>query len=460
MKLIGLTINKLYGYYNYNVDFNNDVTFIYGKNGCGKTTILNITEAIITGQLYKLFGYEFESISLKYTKTASKDTLGSIGIESKRDTLFVQFNDRNYDVKRIAVHEDMHSSESKRIEPNRAYFNKYTFLTEIKRTFNYVYLPLNRSCVLYNDDDDYDFDYFISHKYSRNRIAFKPDSNVEWGTRDAAMVQVETLIKYTHSRMASEIVQINDIFRNNILKSLLQVNKTYTGSLRKDIEQPLKIISNLKKTKDAYINLLKGLDIITKPEEVNYNEFFDCLINEFVSFKQKQHDGIPADLFVKYQELTKIKKLLTIAEKMESEKSKIRSPLEIFVTTMNKFINNSEDEKEINIDAFGAVYFTTKYSKDHISVQHLSSGEKQLITFFANLIFSVKSSTTGIFVVDEPELSLHLSWQKIFVAKTLEINKNIQLIFATHSPEIIGNRRDKTFKLEKQYVKVGTHTNG
>lgn len=66
----------------------------------------------------------------------------------------------------------------------------------------------------------------------------------------------------------------------------------------------------------------------------------------------------------------------------------------------------------------------------------------------------VKDKKSGIFVVDEPELSLHLSWQKIFIDKVLEVNKNIQLIFATHAPEIIGTRRNKMFKLEKKYTKV------
>lgn len=49
VKLVDLLIEGLYGCYNYNVKFNTDVTFLYGMNGCGKTTVLNITEAIITG---------------------------------------------------------------------------------------------------------------------------------------------------------------------------------------------------------------------------------------------------------------------------------------------------------------------------------------------------------------------------------------------------------------------------
>ena len=151
-------------------------------------------------------------------------------------------------------------------------------------------------------------------------------------------------------------------------------------------------------------------------------------------------------------EVIKIKKIVSLAEETEKQKANIRKPIEKFIETMNDFINSGEDEKEIKINPMGHVYFTTKYNKKPISIQYLSSGEKQLITFFANLIFKVKSSTSGIFVVDEPELSLHLSWQKIFVEKTLEINRNIQLIFATHAPEIIGKNRDKMFKLEKKYV--------
>ena len=132
-----------------------------------------------------------------------------------------------------------------------------------------------------------------------------------------------------------------------------------------------------------------------------------------------------------------------------------RNPIETFLTTINGFIGNNTDNKQIIIDKEGKIYFTTNYSKQKISIHYLSSGEKQLLIFFANLIFNVKSDKSGIFVVDEPELSLHLSWQRKFVDKALDINNNLQLIFATHAPEIIGNRRDKTFRLEKIFEQVG-----
>jgi len=95
VKLVSLEVRSLYGNFNYFVRFNPDVTFIYGTNGCGKTTILNITEAVITGQLYKLFNYQFEKITLKYTSDLNDTRDHCIDIASVESGLTVTFNQKN-----------------------------------------------------------------------------------------------------------------------------------------------------------------------------------------------------------------------------------------------------------------------------------------------------------------------------------------------------------------------------
>ena len=77
----------------------------------------------------------------------------------------------------------------------------------------------------------------------------------------------------------------------------------------------------------------------------------------------------------------------------------------------------------------------------------MSSGEKQIFIIFASLIFGLKNNKSGIYIIDEPEASLHLKWQREFVSSILEINPNIQLIFATHSPEIVGRYTNYMRKL-------------
>ncbi|OOQ93981.1 hypothetical protein BW898_17215 [Bacillus cereus] len=450
MKLVSLYVRNLYGYFDYDIDFNSDVTFIYGANGCGKTTILNITEAIITGQLYKLFYYDFRKIELLYASSTKNQENKTIRIIRSRNNLKISFNNKDYEIVKGSVHEGVRKNPQASREVFRYYFDHYDFLKMIKQTFNYVYLPLNRSSVLYEYEDDSNY-YMMRRLHS---ISSDDDDNNDFDNRDIAMMKIESLISFKFSRINSTITKFSDEFRNEILKSLLEVNRQYSfENLVHDILKQRNTVSELQKTKTAYIKILKELGLINKSEEEKYNNFFAEFIHEFSNFQTNESNGLPIDLVTKFQEISKIKNLVTIAEKMELRKSLARRPIEIFLSTMKEFIGDSEDGKEIIINQFGRIEFITKYSNKPISIQYLSSGEKQLVTFFANLIFSVKSSTSGIFVVDEPEISLHLSWQKKFVEKTLEINKNIQLIFATHSPEIIGRNRNKMYKLEKKYGK-------
>ena len=110
------------------------------------------------------------------------------------------------------------------------------------------------------------------------------------------------------------------------------------------------------------------------------------------------------------------------------------------------FFKNSGTHKRVMITNEGQVIFETRGDKLHL--KDLSSGEKQIIITFASLIFGLKGKGTGIFIVDEPEASLHLEWQNKFVPAILKTNKNIQLIFATHSPELIGEYRNKAVRLK------------
>lgn len=48
-----------------------------------------------------------------------------------------------------------------------------------------------------------------------------------------------------------------------------------------------------------------------------------------------------------------------------------------------------------------------------VRLSQLSSGEKQLLIIFSFLLFGLSSDEHGIYIIDEPEASLHLAWQKI-----------------------------------------------
>ena len=163
---------------------------------------------------------------------------------------------------------------------------------------------------------------------------------------------------------------------------------------------------------------------------------------------------LPADLLGAYIELIRISKLIKLHEKMNRSIEELKLPINKFLEYTNLFLNNAKDKKKLVVTPHGHLSFTTNYTGKEVSLEYLSSGEKQIVTLFANLIFKVKRDNFTIFIVDEPELSLHLSWQNKLVETIRKINDNMQIVFATHSPEIIGKYDEKVFELQKMYKPV------
>ena len=442
MKLQNLKINNLYHQYNYDVYFNNDITFLYGLNGCGKTTVLNITEAIITARIFDLFEYEFDSISLEYVDDDEIVNTIKVSFNVDNDNLNVFFDGSEFEIERIP---DDYREDSIRTNKTKYYFKKYNELIKIYNTFNYIYLPLNRtvntSNYMYADmEREYSYSFNAYH-----RIFSKKNLKMPSKLKDRALVDIEMLIYNKIAEMNSHLSQINNEFRNDILKTSLNIDKDF--SIEKLLESIRKSsVSSIEQLSKEYINMLKDLNIGN--DEINgYVEFFNDYIKLLKSSAEDTMDANFVNLILKYSEFIRISRLVKIAKETEAKKSEITERVQVFETLINEFFANGNADKQIKIDSLGRVGFITNGREDLISVQLLSSGERQLLIFFANLIFNVNKNEKCIFVVDEPELSLHLSWQKTFVDSAIKINPNIQMIFATHSPEFIGKHRNKMVRL-------------
>ncbi|MDE6011122.1 MAG: ATP-binding protein, partial [Prevotella sp.] len=67
----------------------------------------------------------------------------------------------------------------------------------------------------------------------------------------------------------------------------------------------------------------------------------------------------------------------------------------------------------------------------------LSSGEKQMLAILLTVL--VEDDQNYVLFMDEPEVSLHIEWQKQLIDMILELNPNVQIILTTHSPAVIMN---------------------
>lgn len=133
--------------------------------------------------------------------------------------------------------------------------------------------------------------------------------------------------------------------------------------------------------------------------------------------------------------LKRIEEVSRYAEKYQDEIESLDYPLNEITKIANQFFK--ESNKTVRIGANGIIQVFL--NSNQLETNNLSSGEIQLIVIIIHLVFCEYEKDQSIFVIDEPELSLHLSWQEKFVNAIREASPGTQFILATHSPAIISS---------------------
>lgn len=124
------------------------------------------------------------------------------------------------------------------------------------------------------------------------------------------------------------------------------------------------------------------------------------------------------------------------------------------IDLLRRIINNkfSYSYKEISFSKEKGFVFSTRYKSSSDSKKllptDLSSGEQHELVLLYELLFKVKPNS--LVLIDEPELSLHVGWQIQFLKDLQEIIQlaDLDILMATHSPDIIQDRWDLTVELK------------
>ena len=113
------------------------------------------------------------------------------------------------------------------------------------------------------------------------------------------------------------------------------------------------------------------------------------------------------------------------AQQMSQKKTRFQDIVdELFSDTGKKIIRTAN---ELQFTQIGEVLLPYR----------LSSGEKQILIILLTVL--VEDNLPYVLFMDEPEVSLHLEWQKRLVDLCLELNPTVQIILTTHSPAIVMN---------------------
>ena len=113
------------------------------------------------------------------------------------------------------------------------------------------------------------------------------------------------------------------------------------------------------------------------------------------------------------------------AQQLSQKKKRFQDIVdELFAETGKRIIRT---ENEIRFTQIG----------EQLLPYQLSSGEKQMLIILLTVL--VEDDQPYVLFMDEPEVSLHIEWQKRLIDLILELNPNVQIILTTHSPAVVMN---------------------
>jgi energy-coupling factor transporter ATP-binding protein EcfA2 len=209
-----------------------------------------------------------------------------------------------------------------------------------------------------------------------------------------------------------------------------------------------------------YLRVVEGLKSVSWPSEestqtpehalIQRIEALDVKIQQFSRFGL--HAGFPAEKFIAafkeathHNQVTILGILEPYLEGLEARLSALQELHDIistYVETLNSFFSN----KSLGLDIQRGITVTSRWGEP-IDANLLSSGERQLLLLLSNTILARKKSS--IFIIDEPELSLNVTWQRKLVSALLRCSHGggIQYILASHSLELITQYQERTTRL-------------
>lgn len=418
-----IQIRKLFGRFNYNISMNSTgVTIITGPNGFGKSTLLRTINALSSGDIGFFMKLDFFELIVLFDNGKS---------------LAIQKSNKSIRVDEVSI----------------PLFNEkqLAFLQRQPRT------QINNSTDWKNSDTlpDYEsvMNYFIEYRYSFGDIALKEKDRqalqkikkklelVKGWCGDVRFISDQRLIRTEQRQSGSskgqEVVDVIRELPKRLKSKISKVSEEYSRVANTlDGSYPKRLFAaqiGIKNQSDYELRLKEANEKFEKLRKYNLVDI--SIINE-----EKYNESYSTALKIYFDDF--------------AEKFKVFQDLISKLDLFTKIVNSRLTFKHLRITRENGFEIVDNDNPEKVlRLSQLSSGEKQEIVLFYELIFD--SGNNLFLLIDEPEISLHITWQKQFLNDLLEVSKLIQLraIVATHSPQIVSNHLDIQIDLGELYGK-------
>ena len=451
MNLKSIKVQGLFDLFNYTIELNQEdnLTIITGFNGYGKTTVLNIIYNLFSRRFFYFQKLVFSEITITFENGYRLDIKKLDDPNKKTESQKLRYKDRS-------------------ITEEQALNCKIPFYLYDKGNTNigtYEYTGA-KSEGIGNQIERYipfvhkiSTDLWIDQR--TDRILGIDDLLNEFSAR----IPSELLDNLkNHGLNNEQLLKVFDSFKVYLIKEQRLIKQStspqrlnereisYVSTIQEYAKELSLLIRNkqvesLRITQELDSSFLKR--VLGHPKisltEGEFTEKSNLLKNKYEKLKAFSLAATSLDIpsYKSNEDARMLAVYLNDSEKKTSVFDDLLNRIELFTDILNQ---KRFAFKSIQIDNSNGFVFRTDKNQV-LSLTDLSSGEQHEVVLLYELLFKVQPNT--LVLIDEPEISLHVSWQQEFIDDLIKIAKmqQIRFIIATHSPTIINNRSDLSVDL-------------
>ncbi|MBN1882611.1 MAG: AAA family ATPase [Deltaproteobacteria bacterium] len=459
MRIKQINVKSLFGIFNHEIHLNMDerITIIHGPNGIGKTYILRMLHSLFYRNYHHFLEYPFKEFKVLFDDESevivnriegNKKEGPVLKISNKKEGKVVKGN--KFQVPYFSRREEFYI---------RRFIDRQ--IPSLRRLDDDVWIDERNKQIMTFFDISVRFPdevAYLSKDLARKGISKESLTllNDKWLQTIVEKVIVQFIRaqrliitegdEYIYHRESKSMTDSVVEFYSKDIKGLINdVMREYnTKSQRLDREFPRKLL-------EGEVN--KSIDssnILNELKELENRR--DKLAEAGLLQEESKSPAIPYSTYSTI-DIKKKEDMLSIYIENEKEKlsvyNDIFNKIEIFVS----ILNSTYQYKNISIEADRGFVLETD-SGNELTVKKLSSGEQHELVLLYQLLFKTHTKMNSknkntLFLIDEPEISLHIAWQHKFLDDLKEIIDLIgfDVLIATHSPQIIHGKNNLMVEL-------------
>ena len=365
-------------------EFNEDLNIITGKNGAGKTTLLKLLWYLISGNLARIF------LDIHFQRVSIRTSLFSLSLE--------------------------------RDKPYKG-----------KNTFNYINYELRERWLREHD------------RYPDTEISINRFADLEDSSDRIAKLTKGSLFFPSFRRIEGGYVRRGEIDgperkTNSAMETLQKSLDDFSSELSRNGHR---FIASISTNDIGQLLSQKYGDVHIKISE-RQSKVLDDISEKIQVAAGGEIESVPSQT---------TPSVLSEIQQLADERDRLRRPF-VALSELTRSILQYQAIRVSGRSArgegtdgitLGETFSETTLGtvEEAIASDKLSSGEKQMLSF---LCYNAFSENEAIFI-DEPELSLHVDWQRLLLPTLLEQGTENQFFIATHSPFIYAKYPDKEIPL-------------